>query len=496
MPFSQREAPPAIAALDAYTLQWMEEWNKIKSQYEDQENSELSTFQQHTMGKGNDMKCSSSGVAQKIRPRPKERYEDSRRGRRSEHVLAFSQRHARRMTRKRSKLDSLDRDASLSARVNQRQHKPSDCIIDPTVGNVYRAYWKPSETWYAAVVLPTGDFDSVEMLGSLVDTGLLKYIPVCYCYDKQTRKITGWQKGYETGGSHAIKRKFPVMYFDDALTIPLEGDFRFPQRDLFDWVPAKSLKPFDFKDPESSQVPGYKSACDFRARIEARRKQQAQLGSLVIDGGDRTRDGKSTELTSSSSNNSPHIQQPNTENIFRGTARSASAEPTAPEEVTAASMDSEMVDIYIIPSDDDEPQPGSETPCLGVKDSSMSAKDRRIGVVQSIGSRGSDRAVDANSCTARGACPDTAGAEVLERTQPAPEPVQGFSTSARTSQTSTASEAGLIERQPMLRTADGPRSSSESQSNEDGDGHYSNTCDDVRPQGGTAPSDSSSGIRY
>ncbi|RYP30217.1 hypothetical protein DL767_006364 [Monosporascus sp. MG133] len=575
MTSSQRETSPEIAALEAYSLQWIEELNKIKSQYNDQKASELSSFQNERESLQNEIQTIQEKVQNLERayenaakeqardyrrrleahlkstsdymrdvptspsiahdgarqreealiqrggpedpPTPGRRIRgrgqtagvlraepgpqntnptQSKRTRRSEHALAYSQRHVRRLTRKRSKLDSLDRDASLSARVSQRQHTSSDGIVDPTVGNVYRTYWKPSETWYAAVVLPAGDFDSVDMLGSITDTGLLKYIPVCYCFDKHTRKITGWQKGYETGGSRATKRKFPVMYFDDALNIPLRGDFRIPQRDLFDWVPAKSLKPFDFKDPESSRVPGYKSACDFRARMEERGKQHAQLGSMLIDGGNRTRDGQSTELTSSSSDNSRHIQQPNTETISRGETRSASAEPRAAQAVTAASMDREMVDVHAIPGDDNESHTGSETPCLGIEDSSFPAKGWRTGVIQSIGNRGSDQAVNANSCTARGACPDTARAETLELMQQAPEPVQGSSTSARTLQTSTASEARLIERQPTLRTADGPRSSSESRSNKDGEEHYSNTCDDVRPQRETAPSDSASGIRY
>ncbi|RYP83994.1 hypothetical protein DL769_001250 [Monosporascus sp. CRB-8-3] len=575
MSLSQREASPEIAALEAYSQQWVEELNKIKSQYRDRVDSKLSIFQNKRESLQNEIQTLQERVQSLERSYENEVKEEARdyrrrleahlkstsdymrdaltspprahdearrreevliqrggpedppaprrtlrgrrqtakvphaelspqntnptqsnRARRSEHVLGSSQRHVRRMARKRSKLDSLDLDTSLSARVNQREHESSDCIIDPTVGNVYRAYWKPSETWYAAVVLPAGDFDSVEMLGSITDTGLLKYIPVCYYFDKQTRQITGWQKGYETSGSHAAKRKFPVMYFDDSLTIPLSGDFRIPQRDLFDWVPAKYLKLFDFKDPESSLIPGYKSACDFRARMEARRKQQAQLGRMLIDGGNRTQDGQATELTSSSSDNCHHIQLPGKETVSRGATRSASAEPRAAQSVTAASTDREMVDIYAIPDDGDESHIGSEIPCLGIEDSDMPGKRRRTEAVQSIGSRGSDQAVNANSCTAGGACPDTARAGVLERTQQAPEPVQEFSMSARTPQTSTASEAGLIERKPSPRTTDGPRSSSESRSNEDGDGRYSSICDDIRPQRETALSDSTSDIRY
>ncbi|RYO74332.1 hypothetical protein DL764_010857 [Monosporascus ibericus] len=554
MTSSPREESPEIAEIEAETLQWIEEWNTIRSEYNDRKDSELSHFQkenqsdenkiqklqeeiqklqesiqnrkhafdnaakerdrahrrrltehlkirpdymvslvqeafprhqlEHKTGQGSEKKRPSSGVVQRIRPRPEEGYEDVGR-----QPIPLNQRELGGQSM---------RWLLPSATVSQRQHTSSDSIIDPTVGNVYRAYWKPSETWYAAVVLPTGDFDSIGMLGSLTDTGLLKYIPVCYCFDKSTRKITGWQKGYETGGLHATKRKFPVMYFDDTLTIPLRGDFKFPQRDLFDWVPAKFLRSFDFNDPESSLIPGYKSACDFRARMEARKEQQAQLGSMLIDGGDRTRDGQSTELTSSSSDNNRRIQQPNTETISRGEARSASAEPRAAQAITAASIDREMVDIYAIPDDNIKSHAGSESPSLDIEDSFMPAEGQRTGVDQSINNRGSDQAVNTYSYTARGACPDTARAEALEapeRTQQTPEPVQGFLASPRSSQASTASETGLIERQRTLRAVDGPRSSSESRSDDDGEGHYSNTYDDVKLEIETAPSDSASDIR-
>lgn len=116
----------------------------------------------------------------------------------------------------------------------KKQQEPFSSVIDPLAGDVYRAYWQPTKTWFVAIVLLIGDFDSIGMSGSITETGLFKYIPVCYCFDKQARRITGWQKGYETGGPHAFKRKFPIMYLDDSLGIPLSGHFKMPEKDLFD----------------------------------------------------------------------------------------------------------------------------------------------------------------------------------------------------------------------------------------------------------------------
>ncbi|KAI3339691.1 hypothetical protein F4824DRAFT_507943 [Ustulina deusta] len=184
----------------------------------------------------------------------------------------------------RKSTDALNpRRRNARKRAVKEQQEPFSSVIDPLAGGVYRAYWQPTKTWYAAIVLPIGDFDSIGMSGSIAETGLFKYIPVCYCFDKQARRITRWQKGYETGGPHAFKRKFPIMYLDDSLDIPLGGHFKMPEKDLFDWVPSKFLQPLDFQDPKVWQLDGYVSACNFHARQEARRHERAQRCSTLID---------------------------------------------------------------------------------------------------------------------------------------------------------------------------------------------------------------------
>ncbi|KAI0538823.1 hypothetical protein GGR58DRAFT_466903 [Xylaria digitata] len=46
----------------------------------------------------------------------------------------------------------------------------SDCVATLIVGKVYCTYWIPSKSWYAAVVHPTGGFESIAYLDGRVDT--------------------------------------------------------------------------------------------------------------------------------------------------------------------------------------------------------------------------------------------------------------------------------------------------------------------------------------
>ncbi|KAB5511599.1 hypothetical protein GE09DRAFT_1067655 [Coniochaeta sp. 2T2.1] len=150
-------------------------------------------------------------------------------------------------------------------------------VVDPAIGEIYRAYWKSTDTWYAAVLLPTGSFDAVSMSGNLADTGLIKYIP--NCYQSNRNQIPGWTEAFQDGGPRVAERKFPVMYLtDDCMEIPPEGELCLPGKDLLAWVPAKNLRPFDFGDDQCRNVLGYQAARKFSARLKATRKRQGRHG--------------------------------------------------------------------------------------------------------------------------------------------------------------------------------------------------------------------------
>ena len=143
-------------------------------------------------------------------------------------------------------LDGHQQDEVSAAQPVQRKTRPFDGITDPVVGDLYLGYWPgASADWYAIIVLPTGDFKTLGISGSIFDTHLGKgHIPVCYEYDKTGSTVVDWANGYEDGGPDIHKRKFPVMYFDDDQTMPAEGDLLVPSDYYLGWLSAKHLRPF------------------------------------------------------------------------------------------------------------------------------------------------------------------------------------------------------------------------------------------------------------
>jgi hypothetical protein len=155
--------------------------------------------------------------------------------------------------------------ASLGRRPTVQKQGAFEGIIDPVEGALYRVWY--AGAYYAVLMLPTGSFESVGMVGSIADTGLAAHIPTCYISNKQEKKIHGWADDYKNGGSLIRRRKFPVMYLD-GLDVPLDGEFGIPKGNLFSWVPARDLRPFNFDDPECQGVPGFRAAQAFYQRME------------------------------------------------------------------------------------------------------------------------------------------------------------------------------------------------------------------------------------
>lgn len=138
-------------------------------------------------------------------------------------------------------------------------------FTDPAVGELYRVWYR--RAYYAVLMLPTGSFESVGMVGSIAETGLAAHIPTCYLSNKQEKKIHGWADDYKNGGSLIRQRKFPVMYLD-GLDVPLDGKFGIPKGNLFSWVPARDLRPFNLDDPECQSVHGFGAAQAFCQRMK------------------------------------------------------------------------------------------------------------------------------------------------------------------------------------------------------------------------------------
>jgi hypothetical protein len=111
-------------------------------------------------------------------------------------------------------------------------------------------------------MLPTTDFADIGLPGTIADIGLLEDIPPCYRYNQRTKKVTGWQQGFEDGGPLASRRQFPVMYFDGL---------QFPEKSAVGWTAAKDLKSFDAGDPNIRLIPHYKAVLAFLRKRSAAR---------------------------------------------------------------------------------------------------------------------------------------------------------------------------------------------------------------------------------
>ncbi|KAI1476081.1 hypothetical protein F4774DRAFT_394595 [Daldinia eschscholtzii] len=148
-------------------------------------------------------------------------------------------------------------------------------ITDPTVGEIYKIQLGPLKGEYVGVLLPVGDFDAIGISKSLHETSLKKVIPSCYVYNTSSKEILGWEKDYDDGGPKVTDRKFPFMSFKGIKWNQVEVDGEFsPVGATYSWVPAKSIRTFDFTAPMSSMTPGYLSAKRFKARLNQIRENR------------------------------------------------------------------------------------------------------------------------------------------------------------------------------------------------------------------------------
>lgn len=151
----------------------------------------------------------------------------------------------------------------------------SDSSFYPRPGEIYQVHLGASDGWYAAVVLPTGNFDSISLSASFSDTYLAHSIPECYLFNKLIREIYGWKQGFEDGGSSINRRIFPVMC-PGSRYISEDGHFGLPEDAKYAWLPASLLKSLDLKSESSNLIYGCKSAREFYTRMIRQSKGQMQ----------------------------------------------------------------------------------------------------------------------------------------------------------------------------------------------------------------------------
>ncbi|KAG7424908.1 hypothetical protein Forpi1262_v013770 [Fusarium oxysporum f. sp. raphani] len=131
-------------------------------------------------------------------------------------------------------------------------------ITNPDAGSIYLAFWEKSKDWFAVLLLPMQDLESVGISGSIESLGLAEVLPRCYC-DKQDG--FSWAEGFNDGEPLVIEREFPVMYFDGQ---------DFPAKSAVGWVSARDLRQFDANN-KNSLVPHIRSVRKFlKTRAEKR----------------------------------------------------------------------------------------------------------------------------------------------------------------------------------------------------------------------------------
>ncbi|KAM5528421.1 hypothetical protein FOXYSP1_18902 [Fusarium oxysporum f. sp. phaseoli] len=112
-------------------------------------------------------------------------------------------------------------------------------ITNPDAGSIYLAFWEKSKDWFAVLLLPMQDLESVGISGSIESLGLAEVLPSCYC-DKQDG--FSWAEGFNDGEPLVMQREFPVMYFDGQ---------DFPAKSAVGWVSARDLRQFDANNKNS-----------------------------------------------------------------------------------------------------------------------------------------------------------------------------------------------------------------------------------------------------
>ena len=102
---------------------------------------------------------------------------------------------------------------------------------------VFSTLWPKTDTLYAVVILPFGDFASIGLRGNTTDTP--GDVPT-RC--RNEHGTLHWAPGVEDGGSSASQRVYPVFGFDDDYEMAPEEEL--PSGWLA-WIPVSDLRPLD-----------------------------------------------------------------------------------------------------------------------------------------------------------------------------------------------------------------------------------------------------------
>ncbi|KAF5719705.1 hypothetical protein FMUND_4558 [Fusarium mundagurra] len=193
---------------------------------------------------------------------------------------------------------------------------PSDLIP----GNVYIIYWAASKQWFAGMLLPLQDLESVGIDETVEKMGLLNNIPPCYQYDSSSQSFS-WAEGYEDGGPNSLEQHFAFMFFEGVA---------FPDESHVAWIPIDEIQKWD--ENQAMMIEHSEQAFEYLKKQKSN-QQPKRLGSddEIPDSAD---DNSTSDLAAQSpvAESSTDLQPPqDTETAIPNTVQEADTTEQAEE---------------------------------------------------------------------------------------------------------------------------------------------------------------------
>ncbi|KAF5660236.1 hypothetical protein FHETE_9065 [Fusarium heterosporum] len=158
------------------------------------------------------------------------------------------------------------------------QRSGSSEELDLIPGKVYIIYWTESKQWFAGVLLPLQDLESIGIYDSIEKTGLLNNLPDCYQYDTSSMSFS-WARGYEDGGPRSLERYFAFVFFEGV---------KFPQESHVAWIPLDDIQEWD--EQKAQMIEHSHQALDYLKKCEANKPRELTRNDEIRDSADDSED--------------------------------------------------------------------------------------------------------------------------------------------------------------------------------------------------------------
>jgi hypothetical protein len=154
------------------------------------------------------------------------------------------------------------------------QQDDSSHKLDLIPGKVYIIYWAASKQWFAGVLLPLQDLESIGIHDSIEKMGLLKSLPDCHQYDTSDMSFS-WTKGYEDGGPMSSGQHFAFVFFEGA---------KFPEESHVAWIPIHDIK--EWGEEQAQMIEHSEQALDYLRDQEENKPRELGNNDVIRDSAD------------------------------------------------------------------------------------------------------------------------------------------------------------------------------------------------------------------